>query len=508
MQFAGASSTGGRRRRRLVVSADGTGVDALPIDGDGTEIESQLVASSAAAPWVPASEMRIWIYAGVIGLLLTLLSTAVVRPLPLPADLDRLAQHLLTGSQPRLLTVVQTLLLGLSTQMCLLITWYRSQCTLDFAGRYRVWPWAVGLLGIATFCAATNLHQAVGEVVSQKDWLVWRPHTVAWALPFCLLSLPIGLLLDRDMRHSRSSFYTLRLSSIQWMLVALGELYQSELQSYFWFHPVRQLLPIFASATLFIGLWLHARIVAYVCPDPPTAKERGAASTLLAGVRKLLAGIRWLTSFRLTRKIQSVPEPEDEEVTKPKRRRKKAVEEVVEEEAEEEAPIKRKRKAPARKTTSRTRTRTKLTEPEEIEPSEEVSEESSYEEAESDYSTDESAASPYEESPYEEQEQWEQEVEETLPEPEPVRSNRRTQVHNAHPAATPAPHSRQEPDWEEEAEPVEQSAPVESESNDQSEDDESDDTSGAGGDQLKGLSKRQRRELKKQQRDRERTRGR
>ena len=50
MQFAGSSSTGGRRRRRLVVNGDGTGVDMVPIDGDGAEIESQLVASAAAAP--------------------------------------------------------------------------------------------------------------------------------------------------------------------------------------------------------------------------------------------------------------------------------------------------------------------------------------------------------------------------------------------------------------------------------------------------------------------------
>lgn len=503
MQFAGASSTGGRRRRRLVVSADGTGVDALPIDGDGTEIESQLVASAAAAPWVPATEMRIWIYAGLIGAFLFLLTGAMFRPIPLPEDLDRLTQHLLSGSRPRLLIVTQTLFLALSTQMCLLITWYRSQCGLDFAGRYRVWPWAAALLAIATFCTATNLHIAVGDIVSQKEWLTWRPHIVSWALPFCLVALPIGLLLDRDMRHSRSSFYTLRVSSIQWMLVALGELYQSELQTQPGFMSVRQLLPVFASATLFVGLWLHARIVAYVCPDPPKLEEPSAVSTIVGA-------LRWIASFRLTRKTAVESEPEEEEVTKPKRRRKKATEEVVAE--EEEAPAKRKRKTPARKTTSRTRTRSKLSEPEEIEPSEEAVEEASYDEAETEYSTEDSSTSSYEESPYEEQEQWEQEVEEVAEEPtipEPSRTDRRNQIHKAHQSAVPAPHaSKQETSWEEEAESAEQAASVENEPQEDSDEEESYDGSGGGADQMKGLSKRQRRELKKQQRDRERSRGR
>ena len=504
MQFAGSSSTGGRRRRRLVVNGDGTGVDMVPIDGDGAEIESQLVASAAAAPWVPVTELRIWIYTSLIAIVLALLTFVTIRPLSLPGGLNRVAEHLLQGSRPRILIVTQTLFLALSTQMALLIGWYRSRCTLDFSGRYRVWPWAIGLFGIATFCTATNLHQVFGEVAGQRQWLTWRGETVAWALPFCLLGLPISLLLDRDMRNARSSLYTLRLAGAIWLATAVMELYRFELQSRSWYEVVRQLLPVFASAILFVGLWLHARIVAYVSPDPPKIEERSAWS-LLCG------GLRWLARRLFARKGVPAPlEVDEEEVTKPKRRRKKTDDEANSE--TEEAPAKRKRKAPARKATSRTRTRAKLADPE-TEEAEETTEEASYEELDS-ASEEMDSSEETSSSPDDEAEEWNQEPEEAPPArnsaPAPQAQGRFTQIHNRHSQAVPAPHSQRDEDaWQDESEPVASESTQDAESGDENDEDGNlQRDSGLTSDQMKGLSKRQRRELKKQQRDQERARGR
>jgi hypothetical protein len=501
MQFAGASSTGDRRRRRLAVCGDSPEVDPVSMDGDGAEIQSQLVASAAAAPWVPTRELRIWIYASLMAIPLILISLALIYPLSLSSDLQRIADRLLSASRPRLLIVAQTLLLALSTQMGLMIGWYRSRCKLDFAGRYRVWPWAVSLFGIATFCSATNIHQTFGEIAARHGWFNWRSETVAWALPFCLMGLPLTLLLDRDVRNSRSSLFTLRASGALWLAAALFQLYQPELQSYRWSSVLQQLLPLYASAALFVGLWLHARIVAYVCPDPPKLEEQSAWS-LLAG------GLRWLAK-RLVRRAVVSAEPLALDEVKPKRRRKKA---DVEEEAisdEEEAPPKRKRKAPAKRATTRTRTRTRPPEPE-IEESEEIAEETSYDESESVEEAYESSenevTSTYEEQ--EEQEEWNQETDEEEAQEEPVTESRGNgrfiQVHNSHQSAIPAPHSNPaEPEWQDEAESQESTSEYQEDS-----DEDQETSSESNADSMKGLSKRQRRELKKQQRDRERSRGR
>lgn len=503
MQFAGSSSTGDRRRRRLVVNGDGSAVDTLSLDGESAGIESQLVASAAAAPWVPVNESRIWIYAFLIGVLLTLLTYASVRPVPLPAELNGLVEQLLKGPRPRILRLTQALFLGLSTQLGLLIGWYRSRCTLDFSGRYRVWPWAVALLALATFCHTTDFHLILGEAVHRHAWLTWRGSTVAWLLPFCVLSLPITLLVDRDVRSHRSSLFTLRFSGLLWLAGALTELFQPELQSRPWFGGVRQILPIFASATLFLGLWLHARIVAYVCPDPPKLVERSAWAVFLAGCRWLFSSVQW--------RKKAVPSgPLVEEVAKPKRRRRKSVDDDVSPEVEE-AVVKRKRKPPAKRTTTRTRTKLKPPDPET-----EVTDE---EATPYDDSGDTMEASEVNESllsSTEEREEWNEEPEDA-PSVSPSALRDSTQgngrfhkVHENHSSSVPTPHVKAlGTSWDVPSETSDSLPTANAESSEDSDEDQQlQRDSGLTSDQMKGLSKRQRRELKKQQRDQERIRGR
>ena len=521
IQFAGSSSTGDRRRRRLAVNGDGSDVDPSLLDGDAGEFESQLVASAAAAPWVPVSEFRIWIYASIIGLLLAGLSFVLARPVPFRPALTPLADHLLAGSRPLLMVVVQTAFLALSTQLGMLISWYRSRCKLDFAGRYRVWPWAVGLFSLAAFCEATNIHQIFGELIARRGLLSWRAEAVAWLLPFCVLSLPIAVLLDRDVRNNRSSLLTLRVSGLLWLTAACLEIYQIEFKSYAWFGLVQQLVPMFASATLFLGLWLHARIVAYVCPDPPELEERSAGSVILAAAA-------WLVSCMAVWKRTQAPAIEEEEEAKPKRRRKKAEEPAAE--TEEPVTVKRKRKAPAKKaTTTRTRSRIKPVEIEEAEESEEATDESAYDESESvnEYTEDSSAETMEETSsvdepvdePAEEKDPYaEEQSEEENWEEEPVEPVNRsasaskskgngqfTQVHQPQQFKVPAPHVKQTQPQQQQ-EPEEQyTSSADTGSNEESDEDRQFQLdSGMSSDQMKGLSKRQKRELRKQLKDQQR----
>lgn len=498
----------------MVVNGDNVGIDANYLDGEGGEIESQLVASAAAGPWVPDTQFRIWIYSAILAVYLGGLSFLLLSPISVPDQFKPLLNSLVGGPKPTLLYGTEVALLFVSAQLGFLIAWYRARCKLDFSGRYRVWPWAVCFLTLATIFRATDLHRQIGSLIDTMQWLPWRGAVVGWLLPLCVANLPLTLLLDRDVRNGRSSLWTLRISGALWLASAYLEVFQPELQSQRWYPQVVALLPLFASATLFVGLWHHARVVAYVCPDPPELNERSAASVILGAVGLALGTIVFW------RRAEAAVEEEDD--SKPKRRRKKA---EVDKAETEEAAAKKKRKAPAKKPATRSKTRKAADEVEEpsayaAEESTEDAEQPAEEEVVETYSDD--YGSSVDEAPVEEvaaepepAEEW-QEEEDAYTSSNRNRSNRKSKgqeerVDQTHGSAAPAPHmTSKSRSWEEESEQVEvtstQDYNADMESRDENDDDDGGD--GSSGDQMKGLSKRQKRELKKQLRDQERTRRR
>lgn len=476
IQFAGSKSADDRRRRRLVANADEAGTDSGEDGVAAAGVSSELVASAAAAPWVPIYEWRIWTYAALIGLVLIGAGFALARPTAFRTELTPVTRHLLQGDRPVLAVLLQTTFCFVAAQMSLLIGWYRAQCKLDFRGYYRVWPWTAAVFGLAALSSATNAHGLFGEIISTTGLIHWRPAIVAWLLPASLMALPLVLLVDRDVRRSRSSLYTLRVAWILALASAGLELFATDLTSMPWAPTARIILPMIVAATVFVGLWLHARIVAYVCPDPPEVSTTTARSQLISATSWVCGLVVWTFGLLAWRR-KKAEEPE----TKPKRGRKKATDE------EEDAAPKRKRKTPAKRTT-RTRTRTKPVEVE-AEEEEEVEEQESYESEEAEES------SGYGESEADESEvesdgsEWESEEE---AEPEvPVRSNRNSPQpqYNSYRNAPPP----------REPEPVE-----DEESDEDSEDAQYRQDSGMTADQLKGMSKRQKREMRRQAKDQQR----
>ena len=500
IQFAGSKSQDDRRRRRLVVNADDSSADGT-VAGEGLSggVASELVASAAAAPWVPVFEWRIWTYAALIGLVITGAAVALAMPLAFRPELEPLTHHLLRGERPMLAVLIQTTLCFLSGQLAILITWYRAQCKLDFRGRYRVWPWAALAFMIAAACSITNAHALLGQMLERSELIPWRPRVVAWLFPSALAALPLVLLLDRDVRRSRSSLYTLRVSWGLALATACLELFAEDLQSLEWTAPARVILPMFVAATVFVKLWLHARIVAYVCPDPPEANEVTAAAQMFVALRWMLAALGWIGARLVWRR--KVKEPVVEVETKPKRGRKKATADD-----EEPAAPKRKRKAPAKRA-SKPRAR-KVAEVEEEEVEEEE-QETGY-----DYEPDE-ASDQYEAEAEEaaaESNEWEDAEPEPEPEPEPppppVRSNRdsrpapqQSSGNSQYSSGNSNSSGKKSSGWQEpEPEPEASSE----DDDDGGDDDDASLRRDGAEDPLKGLSKRQKRELRRQQRQQRR----
>ena len=433
-----------------------------------------------------------------LGLPLIAVSFALARPSAFRPELAPLTKHLLEGSRPVLAAVIQTMFWFLCAQLAILISWYRAQCKLDFNGRYRVWPWTAAFCGLAAFCSATNAHVFFGEIVTQGEWLAWRSETVAWLLPTCMAAIPLTVLLDRDVRRGRTTVYTLRTAWFLGLTTASLELFASDLQEQFWYPAVRSIVPLFFGATLFLGFWLHARVVAFVCPDPPECDEPSAASQLLGAGRWCaqlvgrLMGLIFRRRMGLIFRRRSSAVVEDE--AKPKRRSRKMIE------TEEEASPKRKRKAPAKRV-SKPRIRTKVVEEEE----EEIDDDAYSDE------TDESSDAYESGSSSQTENEWEEEESEIEAPPPPVRQSRVPNSNPPMPAVQPK--KSVTPSWQERsAQPVRPSqSQMANDDDSDSDEDESDDgdssyrvDDGLTADQLRGLSKRQKRELRQKIKDQQR----
>lgn len=494
----GSNSLDNRRRRRLAVTGDGAPIEDDLLDGVSTSgrVISELVGSEAAAPWVPAYEWRIWTYGAMLGLLLIAVSFALTHPTAFRPELAPLTKHLLQGDRPVLGAVVQASLWFLCAQLAVLIAWYRIQCKLDFGGRYWVWPWAAVAFGVMAFCSLTNAHGLFGEIISQLQWLNWRGDVLAWLIPAGAAAVPLMFLLDRDVRRGRSTVWTLRTAGLLGLVTGSLELFSPDLLSQSWYPAARLIAPLFAVGTLFLGLWLHARVVAYVCPDPPECDEPKAGSQLLGAARWCLQFtsrcFSWLGRF-FVRRAKTVEI--DEAEAKPKRRSRKV--------AESEETPKRKRK-PAAKRVAKPRTRVAAIEEEE-EQQEEIEDES-YEDASDSYESDTEPSS----SDYSDEDEW-AEAEEEVETP-PVRSAKSAPASTASFSASqkkPAAES-----WQQRPAPQGRAAqpPVTNQSESSDDDEESDESDasyrldeGLTPDQLRGLSKRQKRELRQKMKDQQRT---
>lgn len=499
----GSNSLDNRRRRRLAVTGDGAPIEDDLLDGVSASgrVISELVGSEAAAPWVPAYEWRIWTYGAMLGLLLIAISFALTHPTVFRPELAPLTKHLLQGDRPVLGAVVQASLWFLCAQLAVLIAWYRIQCKLDFGGRYWVWPWAAVAFGVMAFCSLTNAHGLFGEIISQLQWLSWRGDVLAWLIPAGVAAVPLMFLLDRDVRRGRSTVWTLRTAGLLGLVTGSLELFSSDLVSQSWYPATRLIVPLFAVGTLFLGLWLHARVVAYVCPDPPECDEPKAGSQLLGAARWCLQltsrCFGWLGRF-FVRRAKSAEI--DEAEAKPKRRSRKV--------AETEETPKRKRK-PAAKRVTKPRTRVEVVEEEE-EQQEEIEDES-YEDAGEGADSYESEMEPSSSHDSDEDE-WDEADEEEAETPRPsVRSAKSASTSTASYSASqkkPATES-----WQQR--PASQSRTAQppitnqSESSDDEEESDESDASyrlddGLTPDQLRGLSKRQKRELRQKMKDQQR----
>ncbi len=490
MSLTGTRSPDDRRRRRLAVAGDGAESDDLDTGGVGI-LREKLGDVPSASPWLPRQRWQrislatlFWV--GIAGVILTLL-----RPLPPHPQIAPAVDHLTNGTRPILSIYVDIFLWTLAGQFAAIVGWYRSHSQLDFQGRYRVWAWAAVVLMAWGFFAGTSLHTAVAAVVGpQLRWPIWRAETVVWLVPALFAGGSVWWLADRDMQRNPAGVWSIRSAGLILFVTGVGELFARDWATAHWLPTAMTVSHLVGVGLLVTGLWLQAWYVAYISADPPEAREpipwRSYVGTML-GWFGFVRALGYLWPFRRREAVDAA---------KPKRRSAKKKED--EEDAEDDAAPKRRRRTAAKtKRPAKPRTRVKP------EPEEDV-DDSGYE----DESATEDAWEEVDDAEAETQEDWTEEYEEEEPPAPPTRTPARSTPAVSPPtyssagtkSAPPAPASK--------SVTVPRPQPVpQDEPDDEGDDDGSQyrvDDGESGSDALKGLSKRQRRELRKQMKDKER----
>lgn len=456
-----------RRRRRLAVNGDGTGTDAADVGEEKSLPDCVPAELCAASPWIPRSLWKLWTLSGLLLAGLIAVGVMVFRTPTFRPELTPALAPLFLGEQPRLIVYLETIFWTLSGQLALLVGWHRAHSRLDFRGRYRIWPWAAATMFFCGFCAATNLHAGLGTVIYQLKLMELSGPKPGWLLPALCLTLPIWMLIDRDLRRSLASVILFRTALACLLSGAVAGMAGPAWIDDAGAGMIETICGLIGPAVLMLSLWVQGWYVAYVTPDPPTPIP----------FRFPRIGFRvfnifgWLLGLiaSLFRRKTAAPAP---------RRRKKA---------EDAGPTKRKRKT---KRTAKPRTR-KAAE-EESETDEESAEDESEEEFE-----DESADAGEEESDGDGEEEYEETPPARVTAPMAARPNN---VPNTSRPQDNRPAVPQANKWS-----------AASSNNDDEDDDAVDEdgkmyrVDGPPAEMLKGLSKRQKRAVQQQWREQQRS---
>ena len=286
-RFAGAERLGDRRRRRLAVhgetptSAAANGDDQPGDAGaEGTEgrrlrIDLPEVAAPPQAPALPLDALvplKWWKQ-----LLATVFVAALIGGIEYAAwraeDVAVAAGpgvwRLIEPEHALLPTTMGAGLLLVAAQLSGLIAWGRSRSARDFSGRYRLWYRVGTCCALFSLTTATAAHRALVEtIVHFFPREVWRRETVLWLAPTAVVAAACGSALRWEVAKTKVGTALLWTATLLYICSAALQL---ELDG----RLPADLRTIAVSTSLLLGhlflaacFWAHCRIVLYFSADP------------------------------------------------------------------------------------------------------------------------------------------------------------------------------------------------------------------------------------------------
>jgi hypothetical protein len=295
--FAGSRCVDERRRRRLAQEAEH---ETQPERRSAPRTPSAHHSDAAPEPFVPRSPIESLIRPEAwVNVLWCLFAMAVWGGLlALGHRIDRLYPALSAAfglQEGLLLRAVRAGSLLISAQLSFVVLWHRSRSRKDFGGRYKVWFWVVPACLLFALCAATDAHWHAGRAVQARWPLDVRDMAaLVWIIPAAIVLLALTRLLQIEMRGSRISVGCLWLSTFSAAVVAALVLAGHLLSSP---ESVRLTSAVAVNLWAFalgLSLWHYTRRVLHVSAEAADVRSQAAVSGQVSGVRAALR--RWWTA--------------------------------------------------------------------------------------------------------------------------------------------------------------------------------------------------------------------
>lgn len=285
-RFAGSKSLDGRRRRRLATESD----DVVSVqsgrgstDGGGEE-SGELAPVPTRATQLPLRRVvsprrwKLWTLGVTFLSLLGGLLWATWRVSQTPESAGPGATQMLSLSSSRVFDTLGGVLFLLAGQLAILIRAVRGMSLRDFDGRYRNWGWAAAVALVVAFCMATDAHVAAVQTVF---WLwpsdLWQKEVLCWLIPVASWGLVMIAGMHRDMRDNKPALTLLWLAVTGWCVVIAARLAPGLPAAVGLPAPLDQIAVIgvglFAHLCLFQAMLLHTRHVIYETADPPANRK-------------------------------------------------------------------------------------------------------------------------------------------------------------------------------------------------------------------------------------------
>jgi len=275
--FAGSQHSDERRRRRLAVEQDGAQSESFTTTREASKgLDAVSLVELAIQAFIPRS---IWPHIGVALVLAMFVfgSHAALDALPQNNIVDISQLRQVADESQR---VVSGLCLFVTMQICVVIRQVRGRSRNDFDGRYRLWNWVVVASGF--FCAAIflNLHRLAGGIVAallNRPDLMTSP--ITWQVPVLTIGGLLLLELGREMREHRPTCALLYLSCLCYLVPLLSSVklfsgFLAMLPPLIAGMPIEMMAFLAANILLFTTMSLHARYVVHFTPEPPTSVVR------------------------------------------------------------------------------------------------------------------------------------------------------------------------------------------------------------------------------------------
>lgn len=175
----------------------------------------------------------------------------------------------------KIVTFFSTVALLAAGQLAFITLWYRSRSRKDFSGSYKLWFWvAVSWLVLCAF-RATGSHWSLADaVLKQRELTVWNARLLLWLAPATISVVALYRLLLREMRDCDVSRWLLRLSAVAALAAGTSLLFGSMALPTRWGTLAQAGTASLWHVLLALSMLFHTRYVVHFSNEPPARPIR------------------------------------------------------------------------------------------------------------------------------------------------------------------------------------------------------------------------------------------